>query len=64
MGKEPMELPELPSDASDAEVERLVWSQLRTCFDPEIPINVVDLGLVYECDGPPRGRGAHGRASR
>jgi metal-sulfur cluster biosynthetic enzyme len=25
-----------------------VWKQLRTCFDPEIPINVVDLGLVYE----------------
>jgi len=24
-----------------------VWKQLRTCFDPEIPINVVDLGLVY-----------------
>ena len=29
-------------------VEQLVWRQLRTCFDPEIPINVVDLGLVYE----------------
>lgn len=50
LGKEPMPLPELPSDASDADVERLVWSQLRTCFDPEIPINVVDLGLVYECE--------------
>jgi probable FeS assembly SUF system protein SufT len=29
--------------------EDLVWMQLRTCFDPEIPINIVDLGLVYEC---------------
>jgi probable FeS assembly SUF system protein SufT len=30
-------------------VEKLVWSQLRTCFDPEIPINVVELGLIYDC---------------
>lgn len=29
--------------------EDLVWMQLRTCYDPEIPINIVDLGLVYEC---------------
>jgi hypothetical protein len=34
--------------AGDEAVEKLVWKQLRTCFDPEIPINVVDLGLVYE----------------
>src|SRR3546814_13371874 len=39
-----------PDDASDEDVERLVWSQLRTCFDPEIPVNIVDLGLVYSCD--------------
>jgi probable FeS assembly SUF system protein SufT len=30
--------------------EDLVWAQLRTCYDPEIPINIVDLGLIYECD--------------
>lgn len=29
--------------------ENLVWDQLRTCYDPEIPINIVDLGLIYEC---------------
>lgn len=29
--------------------EELVWEQLRTCYDPEIPINIVDLGLVYHC---------------
>ena len=37
----------------DEDVEKLVWKQLRTCFDPEIPINVVDLGLVYEADVKP-----------
>ena len=29
--------------------EELCWDQLRTCFDPEIPVNIVDLGLVYKC---------------
>lgn len=31
------------------EAERRVWEKLRTCFDPEIPVNVVDLGLIYDC---------------
>ncbi|MDB6163383.1 MAG: hypothetical protein JWL98_815 [Xanthomonadaceae bacterium] len=48
IGKEPQQPLELPNDAGDEAVEQLVWKQLRTCFDPEIPINVVDLGLVYE----------------
>ncbi len=48
IGKEAPEPLELPSDAGDEAVEQLVWKQLRTCFDPEIPINVVDLGLVYD----------------
>jgi probable FeS assembly SUF system protein SufT len=57
LGKEPMPLPELAQGASDDAVERLVWDQLRTCFDPEIPINIVDLGLVYDCT---LGRNAEG----
>jgi probable FeS assembly SUF system protein SufT len=28
--------------------EDLIWQTLRTCFDPEIPVNIVDLGLVYD----------------
>lgn len=44
------ELPQtltLPNDADDDAIEQLLWQQLRTCFDPEIPVNIVDLGLVY-----------------
>ena len=47
LGKEPPGGLELPDGAGDEDVERLIWSQLRTCFDPEIPFNIVDLGLVY-----------------
>jgi probable FeS assembly SUF system protein SufT len=30
-----------------ADLEAMVWEQLKTCYDPEIPVNIVDLGLVY-----------------
>ncbi len=30
-------------------IEKEIWNQLRTCYDPEIPVNVVDLGLIYDC---------------
>ncbi len=50
LGKDPPTPLELKNEADDDAVEVLVWKQLRTCFDPEIPINVVELGLVYDCD--------------
>jgi len=31
-------------------IEELCWEQLKTCYDPEIPVNIVDLGLVYKCE--------------
>ncbi|HKV91516.1 MAG TPA: putative Fe-S cluster assembly protein SufT [Candidatus Angelobacter sp.] len=37
--------------------ENLVWDQLRTVYDPEIPVNVVDLGLIYSCQISPAGEG-------
>lgn len=50
IGKESLPRPELPAGASDSDVEALVWEQLKTCYDPEIPVNIVDLGLVYRCE--------------
>ena len=49
VGKEPIRPPEVPENATEKDIESVVWEQLRTCFDPEIPINIVELGLVYEC---------------
>ncbi len=39
------------------EMEKVVWAQLSTCYDPEIPVNVVDLGLVYHCAVTPHPEG-------
>jgi probable FeS assembly SUF system protein SufT len=50
VGKEPIRPPAVPDDASDEDIESVVWDQMRTCYDPEIPINVVDLGLIYRCE--------------
>src|SRR4249919_876738 len=50
IGKEPSKPIELPPNATEEDVRTLVWNQMRTCYDPEIPINIVDLGLVYECE--------------
>lgn len=49
LGKEPPEPIELPDNATDEDIEKLAWQQMRTCFDPEIPVNIVELGLVYSC---------------
>src|SRR3954451_14761350 len=38
------------STTTNGEVsEEDVWTQLKQCYDPEIPVNIVDLGLVYDC---------------
>lgn len=50
IGKEPVMPPELPENATADDVEKLLWNQLKTCYDPEIPVNIVDLGLVYRCE--------------
>jgi probable FeS assembly SUF system protein SufT len=50
---------EAPPPASAEEVEKAVWEQLRTCYDPEIPVNIVDLGLVYSCAVQPLEQGGY-----
>jgi probable FeS assembly SUF system protein SufT len=49
IGKPALTAPDVPENATEADIESAVWQQLRTCYDPEIPINIVELGLVYEC---------------
>lgn len=63
IGKEPPAPLELAEGADDEAVEKLVWQQLRTCFDPEIPINVVELGLVYDVRIEPHGSPGQRRVS-
>jgi probable FeS assembly SUF system protein SufT len=64
IGREPPVRIELPPDATDADVEKLAWEQLKTCYDPEIPVNIVDLGLIYACDIKRRADGTRAAAVR
>ena len=50
IGKEPVEPPSIPENATDHDIEEIIWNQLKTCYDPEIPVNIVDLGLIYRCE--------------
>jgi probable FeS assembly SUF system protein SufT len=47
IGEEPSASLEKPVDGN---LEQAAWDQLKTCYDPEIPVNIVDLGLVYSLD--------------
>ena len=50
IGKEPIKPPDVPPDATEEELETVIWQQMKMCYDPEIPINIVDLGLIYRCE--------------
>jgi probable FeS assembly SUF system protein SufT len=57
LGKEPVPAPEVPENATDQDIEAVIWQQLKTCYDPEIPVDIVELGLVYRCEVKPLGNG-------
>lgn len=43
------EVPEDPTQADQSlPLEEKIWNQMRKCYDPEIPVNIVDLGLIYD----------------
>ena len=52
LGMKPPELKQYTSDTGNSGLidDEVIWEQLSTCYDPEIPINIVELGLVYRCD--------------
>ena len=54
----PVESPQ-PSGDQPALSEKLIWDQLKTIFDPEIPVNIADLGLIYSCVTTPLGQGGN-----
>jgi probable FeS assembly SUF system protein SufT len=53
--------PAAPESSSESEPfsEKMVWDQLKTVYDPEIPVNIADLGLIYSCQVKPLDQGAH-----
>lgn len=59
IGKEPVTQEPVSEDQDeDVEVdEQRVWEVMKTCYDPEIPVNIVDLGLIYSCELSPLDKG-------
>jgi probable FeS assembly SUF system protein SufT len=58
LGKQQAAIPTRAADASGEpikaeELEQKVWEQMRSCYDPEIPVNIADLGLIYDCQVTP-----------
>ena len=51
LGKEPLPEPDQTEATGEGDLsEDDVWDQLKTCYDPEIPVNIVDLGLIYHME--------------
>ncbi|GAB6066841.1 putative Fe-S cluster assembly protein SufT [Methylothermus subterraneus] len=59
LGKEPPAIPNLKEGTDPETVKHNVWQLLKTVYDPEIPVNIVDLGLVYHVRVTPMETGAN-----
>ena len=63
LGIQKTEVPTTPPAAgvpkTPEQLDKQVWDALKTCYDPEIPVNVVDLGLIYDCKLTPIGEGSN-----
>jgi probable FeS assembly SUF system protein SufT len=60
LGIKPVEKPaSTGAPVSQEHLEKEIWNQLRSCYDPEIPVNIVDLGLIYDCHITPLTAGSH-----
>src|SRR6516225_3426743 len=57
LGITPATAQEEPAPATSGFSEQMVWDQLRTVYDPEIPVNIADLGLIYSCEIKPHETG-------
>ncbi len=45
--------PPVPGDSGGEADLAQVWDAMKSCYDPEIPVNIVDLGLIYDCQKEP-----------
>jgi probable FeS assembly SUF system protein SufT len=59
MSNEPAANAPAPEQANEPFSEKMVWDQLKTVYDPEIPVNIADLGLIYSCQIKDLEQGAH-----
>lgn len=57
LGLDVEDQPEAPKGAGGPVDEDTVWEALGTCYDPEIPVSIVELGLIYHCDIKPLKQG-------
>jgi probable FeS assembly SUF system protein SufT len=53
LGLKPVEAAQTPAAEQGVLNEKMIWDQLKTVFDPEIPVNIAALGLVYSCVNAP-----------